>query len=80
MWSPDLQHLKELETKVLKKVLSPPSSRLLSARYQAGIYTLTLFFRAANTREVAKQISSRLIPTETGCAGLHFTSSKLWLT
>ena len=60
----------------LKKGLPPPLGGLSGARHQLGIFTLALIIRGANTREVAKKLTSRLYPTGTGCAGLQFTSSR----
>ena len=49
---------------------------LSGASFQAGIYTLALFVRAANTRIIAKELTSLFYPTDTGCTGLQFTSSR----
>ena len=67
--------LERIRQPSLKKGL-PSRGGLSDARHQPGNFTLALIVRAANTREVAKELSSQLYPTGTGCTGLQFTSSR----
>ena len=48
----------------LKEGPSPPRGGLSGARHQTGIFTLALIVRAANTTEVAKELSSQLYRTK----------------
>lgn len=61
MWSPGLHHLKD--NKVLNKVLYHSLGGLSSARYQAGIYNLALFFHAARRGDAKERDLHHNLPS-----------------
>lgn len=63
--------------KSVSKPLEVYHRTLVQLIVQSSLYLYPrLAFRAANTSEVAKELSNRFYPTETGCTALQFTTSR----